>query len=565
MASLDDPSTQLVSKGPCGDCGSDDALALYADGHKYCYKCAQFKGYEEGRRPMDDEAPFVSPIDGGDAVPFTKEYMPNGNPKRKLTLETLSKFGYFRNAEGLEIAPLYDQKGRLVYQKYRNKAKEFWYVKVAETSLKPHECQLYGQQVWGDKYDRKVVVIEGEHDCHSVAQALGFKSAAVVSVPAGTGSALQAVKANYRWLDRFEEVIFWMDGDEAGQALIPALCELFPAKSKTVNPVEDFKDASEILQANRGGDIYGAVWSAVTYQPEGIVNAKDLGDDMLEEEGEVICPWPWPLMQLRTGGIRESEVVYHVAGTGSGKTSELVEIMALLLRENIKFGVLRFEDTRRKAMLDLMSVEAGRRLHLDPMPPDELVALHAKVFGGGTCELFDPEKAKWDFASILAYVRFLVLGLGCRVVLIDPLSFIVAGSNERDPVKALDNVAYEFAHIVKKTKANLQIAHHLKRPSEGKPHEEGRQVTIQDLKGSSGLAAFSMVIRALRRNQQGPRPDLSESRLLKNRFAGWTGVVDILKWDEQLGRNLVTDEAYPEDDDKDNKMPAFGKHGDEGY
>lgn len=546
----DEAATTVASRGPCEDCGGWETLVTYLDGHAFCYGCNALK--KKGGSPMEAEETHTIK-EPSSAERFTTAYMPDGLAKRKLTTSTLSKFGYFVNEERLHVAPYYDPNGQLAYQKYRTKDKDFFFTQVCEGKApRTHEVQLFGQQVWGDKYDKKVVITEGEIDAMSVAQALSFKSAAVVSIPSGINSAIKAVRANYRWLDRFEEVIFWMDNDEPGQAVIEELCTMFPGKAKTIK-VEGFKDASEILQANKEGDIYGAVWAAVKYSPEGIINAALAGDDMLQPEGEVIAEYPWPLTQEHTLGIREGEVCYHVAGTGIGKTSQLVEIQTRLLRDNIRFGIMRFEDTRRKAQLDLMSVEAGQRLHLEPLPVDQMVSLHAKVFGGGLVELFDPEKANWDFDSIMGYLRYMVLGLGCKVVFIDPLSFVVSGANERDERKALDLIAYEFAKFVKHSKGNLQIAHHLRR-ADGKAHEEGGEISINEIRGSGGIANYSMSIFGYERNQQGERPDLTRIRILKNRFVGWTGVADVLQWDEQLGRQLVTDEHYPEDGDE----KAFG-------
>jgi len=533
----------ILSRGPCQDCGSKDNLVTYRDGHSFCYTPGC--GLKERGAGMEDHSPAPKPK--GDQVAFTTQFMKEGLKVRRIELETLQRFGYFVHKDGgrsLHIAPYYGQDGQLAYQKYRTPDKKFYFTPVVESAPKTKDIQLFGQQVWGDKFDKKVIVTEGEIDAMSVAQATNFKMA-VVSIPAGVGSAIQSVKANYRWLDRFEEVIFWMDNDEPGQRVVPELCQMFPAKAKTIK-IEGVKDASELLQADRAGDVYAAPWSAQAYTSEGIINAALCADDMAEPEGATICAYPWPIVQARTLGIREGEVCYHVAGTGIGKTSQLVEIQQELLNAGIKFGVMRFEDTRRKAQLDLMSIRAGRRLHLEPLSREEMVSLHAGVFGGGLVELFDPEKAQWDFESILGYLRYMVMALGCKVVFIDPLSFIVAGHTERDERKALDRVSYEFAQFVKHYGANLQIAHHLRR-SEGKAHEEGGEVSINEIRGSGGIANFSMSIFGYERNQQGERPDLTRIRILKNRWTGWTGVADILKWDDVAGRQVVTNEAYPDD------------------
>ena len=544
---MDDASSTVVSRGPCPDCHASDNLVTYADGHRFCFTpgCGlKAHGNKDGK--MSDET-TAKVKEAKAAIPFTSEHMPQGLTVRKVNLETLTKFGYFMHkdkGEVVHVCNLYTQSGQHAYQKFRNKEKDFWFVLMMDNPPKPHECMLVGQQVWGEKNDRKVVVIEGEIDMLTAAQATQFKTP-IVSVPAGVGSAIKAVKANYRWLDRFEEVIFWMDGDEPGQSVIPELCSMFPEKAKTIK-VEGFKDASDMAQAGKIGDIYGAVWGATTYSPEGILLMSNLVDDMNEPEGEVIMSYPWPIIQEKTMGIREGEVIYHVAGTGVGKTSQAVELQVQCLLENVPFAVLRFEDTRRKAQLDLMSVEAGKRLHIDPLPVPEMRALHTKVFGGKQAYVFDPETAAWDWESIKSYLRYLVRALGVKVIFIDPLSFLISGMNERDERKALDLVAYENAKFVKHYKANLQIMHHLTRPVGSKGHEEGAQVSVNQIRGSGGIANYSMGIIGYERNQQGERPDLTRARLLKNRFTGWTGVADILKWDEATGRNLPTDEAYPD-------------------
>src|ERR1700722_8181588 len=33
--------SELVEKGPCSDCGSSDACAVYSDGHTHCFSCGQ--------------------------------------------------------------------------------------------------------------------------------------------------------------------------------------------------------------------------------------------------------------------------------------------------------------------------------------------------------------------------------------------------------------------------------------------------------------------------------------------------------------------------------------------
>ena len=549
--SREDLSDVILSKGPCPDCGSDDNLVTYGDGHRWCYSpgCGKKPSVEPDGITLKKETRKVS--EPSSAVPFTTQHMAEGLKKRGLKLETLQKYGYFNHKVGgkvLQIAPYYDQRGRLAYQKYRNAEKHFWFEELSADAPKVKDLQLFGMHVFGEKHDKKVVVTEGELDAMSVYQAMGGK-VPVVSIVSGADSAVNSLKANYRWLDRFEEIILWFDNDEPGQKPIPECANLFePGKVKTIK-VEGFKDASDMMQDGKAGDIYGAVWGASTWAPEGVVNAKDCIDDMDAPAAVKVADYPWPKLNDVTKGILEKEVVYHVAGTGVGKTSMIVEIQHELLKQGIKFGVMRFEDTRQKTQLDLMSRHAEERLHLtmlDKPDPKRLRALHTEVFSSGLVEMFDPEVAAWDFDSITGYARYMVKALGCRVVFIDPLSFVVAAVNATDERKALDQVAYKFAQFVKQAGANLQITHHLNR-GDGKAFEEGGEISLKNIRGSAGIANFSMGVFGYERNQQGERPDLTRIRVLKNRFAGWTGVADTLKWDDARGVQEATDEPYLED------------------
>ena len=37
---------QFVKHAPCKECGSPDNVAVYADGHGYCFGCKNYKNYE---------------------------------------------------------------------------------------------------------------------------------------------------------------------------------------------------------------------------------------------------------------------------------------------------------------------------------------------------------------------------------------------------------------------------------------------------------------------------------------------------------------------------------------
>ena len=80
------------------------------------------------------------------------------------------------------------------------------------------------------------------------------------------------------------------------------------------------------------------------------------------------------------------------------------------------------------------------------------------------------------------------------------------------------------------------LVSHLKRP-EGKGHEEGSQVSLSQLRGSSSLASLADSVIAFERNQQDEiQNNVMKVRVLKNRWSGDTGIACNLIYNKETGR-----------------------------
>ena len=93
-----------------------------------------------------------------------------------------------------------------------------------------------------------------------------------------------------------------------------------------------------------------------------------------------------------------------------------------------------------------------------------------------------------------------------------------------------------------------------KRPA-GKPHEEGGQTSLSELRGTAGIGQLSNMVIGLERNGQDPdlyRRNVTLIRVLKNRFAGLTGPACHLHYDRNTGRLTQI-----EDPDKDPELETI--------
>ncbi|MBK1871553.1 DnaB-like helicase C-terminal domain-containing protein [Aestuariivirga sp. YIM B02566] len=521
-------------KAPCPQCGSPDNLKIYDDGHEHCWSagCAYHKASPHG---ADDERLELS------TLPRRADLIPTGSfedlPKRKLKAETLRRYGYFLHKDAGEIvhvAPYYSQDGELCVQKIRKADKTFPTIGGSTTP-----CKLFGQQVFGERFDKRLVVTTGEIDAMSVAQVMNFKCASV-SVGGGDGAAAKHLKANYRWVDRFSEIVLFFDNDESGQKAATECAQLFQVgKVKLAKVNETRKDASGCLQANKPGEIEEAIYSAETWKPKGIVNAADCLEDVTADEVALRgYDWPWAGLNAATMGIQDATVIYLLAGAGVGKTTGLFHIEYTLLKQGVVIGHLGFEDVRADVMLGIMSVHASKRLTITPTPKEERAALHKELFSSGKFWMFDPETAEWGMKAIIGYIYYLVKALGCRLVVVDPLSFIIAGMEDRDERRAIDWVTMVLAKASKELSVPIVISHHLTRP-EGTSHEEGGQISLKQARGSNSIGQFANVVIGMERNQQAEDPQAANDvviRILKNRRQGKTGIATTLRFDEATGR-----------------------------
>ena len=126
-------------------------------------------------------------------------------------------------------------------------------------------------------------------------------------------------------------------------------------------------------------------------------------------------------------------------------------------------------------------------------------------------------------------------GLRCDVIILDHISIVVSASGESDERKMIDNLMTKLKGFAKSTGAVLVVICHLKNPDKGKAHEEGRPVSITDLRGSGALRQLSDTIIALERNQQGDMPNLVLVRILKCRFTGDTGIAGYMEYNKETG------------------------------
>ena len=519
---MDKDESTFLRHIPCENCGSSDANSLYSDNHQFCFACnTHVKGDGECSSTQTSTAKKERGLISGSYQDLIK---------RGIREDTCRKFGYQvgeHQGRTVQIAPYYDASGTLIAQKIRTPNKDFSVLGSINTA------QLFGAQLWNS--GKKIVVTEGEIDCLTVSQVQGNKWP-VVSVPNGASGAKKAVAKNLEYLNGFEEVIFMFDQDEPGKKAAAECVELFEAGKAKIATLP-FKDANECLQNGQPEAIVSAMWNAKAYRPDGILAGEDLWDQVSSTEVIPSIPYPWESLNTITHGARKGELVTMTAGSGVGKSAIVREIAHHLIKAGETVGMIMLEENPKRTALGLMGIELNKPLHLsrEGVGADDLKQSFSATVGSGRVFLYNHFGSS-DIDNLVSRVRFLARGCGCNWIILDHLSIVVSGLGDGDERRLIDNAMTMLRTLVEETGVGLFLVSHLKRPSDGRGHEEGAKTSLSQLRGSHSIAQLSDMVIGLERNQQGDNPNVTTLRVLKNRFSGETGEAGCLLYDRETGR-----------------------------
>ena len=515
--------SEFLRKEPCPNCGSRDNLGRYTDGHGFCFGC----GYHE---PGDDGKGATRRVEVSPSLDPYREAQVEGLKARGITEETCQKFGVrVGDVKGIRshLYPYY-RDNTVVSCKVRDKDKNFSIIGDG------HKMPLFGQNLWSS--GKKIIVTEGEIDCLTVSQLQGNKWP-TVSVPNGAQAARKALSHNLEFLESFDEVILMFDMDEPGQAAAKECAELFsPGKAKVASlPI---KDPNECLLAGKGQEVIQAIWNAKPFRPDGIISGQDLWDEVSQEDLTASVDYPWAGLNEKTKGLRKGELVTVTAGSGIGKSAVVREIAHHLIQKGETVGMLMLEENPKRTALGLMGIDLNKPLHLsrEGVEENELKEAFSNTVGSGRCFLYDHWGSS-DIDNLVARVRYMARGCGCNWIILDHLSIVVSGLGDGDERRLIDNAMTYLRTLVEEVGVGLILVSHLKRPEGNKGHEEGATTSLSQLRGSHAIAQLSDMVIGLERNQQDvEKANVTQLRVLKNRFSGATGLCCELFYNRDTGR-----------------------------
>ena len=538
---------------PCPVCPSSDAYQIYEDGGSTCFSCgkswkkAPTKGSDEKEEFQETETKTVkaaslkikSKKHKPKPVEEIETYPTKGFKERGITRVVAAHYG---------VKVSYDKDGIMDchYYPYGTAEKRGYKTRIlpkVDFIFSGKFGGLFGRELFAGG-GKRLIITEGEIDAMTVAQATFDrykKFYPIVSLPMSTGTS--ALLEDRDWIRSFQEVILWLDNDEAGKISTEKAIKIIGADKVKLVKVKE-KDASELYTTAASGAerVLQAVWDAEVWRPAGIIGKEELWKAMSDYNDVKALPYPDCLggLNSRIKGARLGEITLFISGTGSGKSTIVREIALHFLKiQEDKIGIISLEESPGETARLFSGMAIRRNPAEEDLTIEELQPGFEEVFGDDRVTVLDHQGSIKD-SSILDQLEYMCL-TGCKYLFIDHITILVSeGADALSGNEAIDKIMNDLLRLVKRHNVWVCLISHLRKaPSGKKSFEEGLLPSVDDIRGSGSIKQVSFDIVAFARDMTSASESVRNTILmssLKSRTTGKTGPVRGAIYDVPSGR-----------------------------
>lgn len=480
------------------DCDSSDAMGVWEKGDKkdgYCFSCASYIDHDTIQAKVDLSSPVLS-SSGGQSVPLTAQQEETiqamrvaGWKERRISRDSYEKFGC-RTEAGEDgkpawfYYPYYNKRGvvtgykKKAYEKTEDSKGKLVRKTFTVGSVKKGSSQLFGQHLF-DSGGKILLLCEGEDESIAWWQSLhnrsgGKYSTPCVSVGFGASSAVEHIKTNYAYVTSFDKVLVAFDNDKAGKEASEAVLRILKPGQGFEVKFKGHKDACDYLAAGQESALVDLFWRADRFSPVDVVSLGDLWDDFensIEDDIIELPPQFRTLSSMMGGGIAHGEVTVLGALTSVGKSSVINNIAYhAAVNQGKKVGLVYLESSPKELVSNFLSIHIEQNLALQSKDQMDMTKLKAEfqdlIQDDDKFVVVRHDGAFRNMEEMNEKIRWLAMGAGCDLIILDPLQAAVPdNSNEM-----LDKFMDSTLKITKESNCSTLIVSHMRKPDDKNAH-----------------------------------------------------------------------------------------------
>lgn len=425
---------------------------------------------------------------------------------------------------------------------------------------------LYGQWLF-PAGGKRIILTCGEEDAHAVYTMTDMQTkfeGGYPTVSAPSGENIEWIKPNLKYLCSFEEIYIVADQDKAGHAFEEALCKLLPVgKVRLIRLPKGKKDPCDMWkrvtdkasQQRISKQFYNLIWNAEKYSPAGVMSLSEGWTSYLNRGKSTLIPFPDAFGELneRTfGGYALGEIINIIAPSSVGKSSFTKEMFITALAETpYNIGVIALEETIDEFIEGMLSIKMSTQLNeisFDQRNREEefeqfqeLCTYLPEKFREDNHEPYDrihylDHQGACTGDELLEKIDFLINGLNCKIILVDPVTLGFSGRDTDE-----DEMASEIVRRVKRHNLAWINVHHVrKNQAGGAANSEGGDLSEEDVKGTGAWFQIASINLIFTRNKVHENDIVRNTTRIKmpkcRRHGKSTGIAGWVYYEGRTGR-----------------------------
>ncbi len=414
---------------------------------------------------------------------------------------------------GDEICFAYMQNGEIIRWKFRSMVdkKKTRFNKISDDEKENFRMPFYNQKNWPDK--DFLIITEGEFDCIALMELIERN---VVSLPNGAGSLESTIRNQYEYIQQFKTIYICTDMDDAGnQAAKKAMSLLPPAKYRRI--ILPYKDANEWLIKEKGNiqkkDLEELMLNAQKIECKSFTDILDF-PEISRKQIDIGLSTGWKSLDKILGGFRKGELTVVSADTGSGKSTFCINLMYNIAKQEKGVWINSYEMHPDIVMRKVAGIVLKKKMKLKEFSKEEDFnflewAKKHKCY-------INRDNNKPDLKTLRNQFEMAKYIYETHYILIDHLDYIQSSGEKKYTYENIDETIREIHSLAMEFQLSVILVVHPKQV------QDGKEISMADLKGSSGIKQYADNILILTRMDRLNSTDINrvKIRVWKNRLIG---------------------------------------------